>query len=128
MQFRPLLWLPILLACQLVTGAQAQNAGGAAALSGQVSSTEEGAMEGVLVSARRDGSTITVTVVSDDKGRYSFPAERLEPGHYTISIRAVGYDLDGPEGRRRGGGRQRAPTSSSSRPRISPPALQRANG
>src|ERR1051325_2508069 len=67
---------------------------GPAALSGQVSSAEEGAMEGVLVSARRDGSSITTTVVSDDKGHYAFPAARLEPGHYTISIRAGGYQLD----------------------------------
>ena len=48
-------------------------------------------MEGVLVSAKKDGSTITTTVVSDDKGHYSFPAGRLEPGHYTLTIRAVGY-------------------------------------
>ena len=32
----------------------------AVALSGQVSSAEEGAMEGVVVSARRAGSTVTV--------------------------------------------------------------------
>jgi streptogramin lyase len=70
---------------------------GAAALSGQVSSADESAMEGVLVSARRDGSPVTTTVVSDDKGRYAFPAARLEPGHYTISVRAVGYQLDGPK-------------------------------
>src|SRR5580704_3056521 len=68
----------------------------AAALSGQISSASEGLMEGVVVSARKDGSTITVSVISDDKGRFSFPAARLDPGHYTISIRAVGYDLDGP--------------------------------
>src|SRR6202161_3137009 len=74
--------------------AQAQTA---AALSGQVSSAEEGTMEGVLVSAKKDGSTITTTVVSDDKGHYSFPAGRLEPGHYTLAIRGVGYDLDGPK-------------------------------
>src|SRR5579871_4152482 len=67
-----------------------------AALSGQITSAEEGAMEGVLVSARRDGSSITTTVVSDDKGHYAFPAGRLEPGHYTINIRAIGYQLDGP--------------------------------
>jgi streptogramin lyase len=67
-----------------------------AALSGQVASAEEGAMEGVLVSAKKDGSTITTTVVTDDKGQYSFPADRLEPGRYVIAIRAVGYDLDGP--------------------------------
>src|SRR6266542_1812096 len=50
------------------------------ALTGQISSQEEGRMEGVLVSAKRDGSTITTTVVSDAQGRYSFPNSRLEPG------------------------------------------------
>jgi hypothetical protein len=65
----------------------------AAALIGQVSSTEEGNMEGVVVSAKKDGSTITVSVVSDAQGRFSFPADRLEPGKYTIKARAVGYDL-----------------------------------
>jgi virginiamycin B lyase len=39
------------------------------ALTGQVSSAEEGPMEGVLVSAKRAGSTVTTTVVTDDKGR-----------------------------------------------------------
>lgn len=63
------------------------------ALSGVVSSAEEGAMEGVLVNARRTGSNRTVTVVTDDKGRYQFPADRLEQGKYTLSIRAAGYDL-----------------------------------
>jgi hypothetical protein len=38
-------------------------------------------MEGVLVSAKRAGSTITVTVVSDAKGRYAFPANRLSPAN-----------------------------------------------
>ncbi len=65
------------------------------ALIGQVSSLEEGAMEGVLVSAQKEGSTIRTTVVTDAQGRYAFPAGRLEPGTYKISIRAVGYDLDG---------------------------------
>jgi streptogramin lyase len=66
------------------------------ALAGQVSSAEEGAMEGVLVSAKRAGSNKTITVVSDAKGRYAFPANRLEPGKYAVTIRAVGYDLAGP--------------------------------
>jgi len=76
----------------------AYSAGAAAqaALAGQVSSAEEGAMEGVLVSAKKTGSTITITVVSDAKGRYSFPAAKLDPGRYAIRIRAVGYDLEGP--------------------------------
>src|SRR4051812_41200843 len=68
-----------------------------AALTGTVSSTDEGNMEGVLVSAKKEGSTITTTVVSDDKGNYSFPADRLSPGKYTISIRASGYTLVGPK-------------------------------
>ena len=33
--------------------------------------------------------------VTDDKGHYSFPAGRLEPGQYSLRIRAAGYDLDG---------------------------------
>jgi streptogramin lyase len=35
-------------------------------------------------------------VTTDAKGRYAFPENRLEPGHYTIAIRAVGYDLPAP--------------------------------
>jgi virginiamycin B lyase len=66
------------------------------ALSGQVSSVEEGAMEGVLVGARMAGSTITVTVVSDESGAYRFPASKLPPGAYSLQIRAVGYDLATP--------------------------------
>ena len=69
---------------------------GSFALTGKVSSQEEGAMEGVVVSAKRDGSTMTISVVSDSQGQYSFPQDRLEPGTYAISIRAVGYDLTSP--------------------------------
>jgi streptogramin lyase len=64
------------------------------ALTGQVTSAEEGAMEGVLVTAKQAGSTIAVTVVTGKDGRYSFPASRLPPGPYSIRIRAAGYDLD----------------------------------
>ena len=53
-------------------------------------------MEGVLVTAKKAGSTIAVTVVSDEHGHYRFPAGRLEPGHYALRIRAGGYDLDSP--------------------------------
>jgi streptogramin lyase len=67
-----------------------------ASLAGRVNSQEEGPMEGVLVSAKRAGSTITVTVSSDQQGLYSFPRSRLEPGQYALSIRAVGYDLENP--------------------------------
>jgi virginiamycin B lyase len=67
-----------------------------AAIAGRVTSMQEGPMEGVLVSAKRADSTITVTVVSDAQGRYRFPVERLQPGTYALRIRAVGYDLDAP--------------------------------
>lgn len=66
----------------------------ASALSGQVTSAEEGPMEGVVVSAKKDGSTISISVVTGAAGRFAFPASRLEPGHYTLSARAAGYDLD----------------------------------
>ena len=66
-----------------------------AQLTGKVTSSEEGAMEGVLVSAKKPGSTITVTVVSDREGRYRFPEKKLAPGKYALSVRAAGYELDG---------------------------------
>jgi virginiamycin B lyase len=65
-----------------------------ASLTGQVSSTEEGPMEGVLVTAKKAGSTIAITVVSDKDGHYSFPAGRLDAGQYGLRIRAIGYELE----------------------------------
>ena len=53
-------------------------------------------MEGVLVSAQRAGSSITITVVSGANGRYGFPRNRLEPGQYSVRIRAAGYELEDP--------------------------------
>ncbi len=66
-------------------------------LSGKVTSEAEPTMEGVLVTAKQEGSTIATTVVTNDKGEYSFPADRLGPGKYSLSIRAIGYVLDGPK-------------------------------
>ena len=66
---------------------------GPAALTGTVSSPEEGKMEGVVVSAKRPGSTIMVSVSTNAQGQYSFPQDRLAPGAYDITIRAVGYTL-----------------------------------
>jgi streptogramin lyase len=100
MRFRHLfLWATVSFAAfpfdpGLQSGALAQSG---AALTGIVSSQEEGNMEGVLVSAKKEGSTIAVTVVTDEKGTFSFPADRLAPGKYTISIRASGYTLVGPK-------------------------------
>jgi streptogramin lyase len=77
-------------------GAETQAPAALVALTGVVTSAEEGKLEGVLVSAKKVDSTITVTVVSDASGRYRFPETRLEPGRYALRIKAVGYDLDTP--------------------------------
>jgi virginiamycin B lyase len=69
----------------------------AAAFSGQVGSPKEAAMEGVVIGAKKEGSTITVNVTSDAKGHFSFPASKLPAGRYTLKVRAAGYDLDGPK-------------------------------
>jgi streptogramin lyase len=68
------------------------------ALSGRVVSDEEGPMEGVVVTARAEGSTISISAVTDDKGRYNFPEARLPSGDYLLKIRALGYELVGPGG------------------------------
>ncbi len=64
------------------------------ALTGKVSSVEEGLMEGVVVSAKQ--GIVTVSVVSNNKGEFSFPSSKLGPGVYALSIKASGYDLGGP--------------------------------
>src|SRR6266850_1873011 len=66
-----------------------------AQLDGRVVSPE-GALEGVVVSARKSGSPVTISVVSGADGRFSFPAARLEPGSYALRIRATGYELEAP--------------------------------
>lgn len=67
----------------------------AQSLTGKVASAEEGAMEGVIVSAKQ--GIVTVSVVSNDKGEFSFPAGKLGAGDYVLSIKAGGYDLDSPK-------------------------------
>ena len=67
-----------------------------AALTGQVTSEAEGAMEGVVVTAHKDGSIVSVSVTTDARGWYTFPESKLVPGEYKITIRAVGYDISVP--------------------------------
>jgi virginiamycin B lyase len=82
--------LVVLFACISGAGAQAP----APNLTGRVSSAAEGPMEGVLVAARKDGSTITHTVVSDRSGRFDFAPAKLAAGRYSLLTRAIGYDLE----------------------------------
>ena len=74
-----------------ISGAVAQNG---SAITGVVTSPT-GPMEGVLVTAKKDGARVAVTVVTDEKGRYSFPANRLEAGKYNLKIRATGFFASG---------------------------------
>jgi virginiamycin B lyase len=93
--FAALCGAAVLLAPGLPGRAQAQVQSPAPALAGLVSSAEDGPLEGVLVSAQRGDSTISITVVSGADGRFSFPADKVPAGHYTLRIRATGYELDG---------------------------------
>jgi hypothetical protein len=85
-----ILWIALVLLALPARAIAAETA-----LAGRVASAEEGPMEGVVVSAHREGSVVTVSVVSDQDGHYSFPAARLAPGHYFLDIRADGYELAG---------------------------------
>src|SRR5438132_481948 len=71
----------------------------AQSLTGKVSSAAEGAngsenLEGVVISAKK--GIVIVSVVSNAKGEFSFPAGKLGAGDYALSIRAAGYDLEAP--------------------------------
>jgi virginiamycin B lyase len=68
----------------------------APSLTGIVTSDAEGHMEGVLVTAKLQGGNATVTVISNEQGRYTFPASKLRPGKYALAIRAIGYELPEP--------------------------------
>jgi hypothetical protein len=68
------------------------------ALTGLVVSEEEDRMEGVVVTAHREGSPISISVVTDATGRFNFPESKLPDGDYLLKIRAIGYELVGPRG------------------------------
>jgi virginiamycin B lyase len=94
------------VACSLIAGLAAVPAAIAAnaysiaarvaepiALAGRVSSTGQAPMEGVAVIARKSRLSTLVAVMSDASGRYQFPADRLAPGRYRITVRAAGFEL-----------------------------------
>lgn len=49
------------------------------------------------------GSNVTVSVVTQTDGRYNFPAGKLAPGRYFLTIRAAGYELVGDGAAQAGG-------------------------
>ncbi len=72
------------------------NAADLPSLTGKVLSETGSPMEGVVVRAKGEGSTISVAVVSDQSGVYRFPGDRLPAKTYHLDIRAVGYELPHP--------------------------------
>jgi len=89
---RTILWFVVAVAILADLGCSQTGKSAEAMLQGVVRSKDAGLMEGVLVSARREGSTSTVTVVSDNQGRYRFPAGKLLPGKHDLSTWAVGFE------------------------------------
>ena len=61
-------------------------------ITGSVKDSAGKTRNGVFVSAHRDGATYTVTVYSDDSGRFRFP--ELARGSYTITAHAGGFQPD----------------------------------
>lgn len=66
------------------------------AIVGSVSAPGQEAMEGVVVIAQKQGSSILTAVTTNSSGYYAFPSDRLTAGEYTLRIRAAGYELAGP--------------------------------
>ena len=62
---------------------------GGGILTGTIRSTDGQVMEGITVSARTEGSTITTSVFTDEEGVYVFPP--MDDGDYRIWAQTVGY-------------------------------------
>ncbi|MBW8861378.1 MAG: carboxypeptidase regulatory-like domain-containing protein, partial [Acidobacteria bacterium] len=79
-----------LLACALplatATAAQAADR----PLSGRIASSTGQKLDGVTVSAKREGSTITTSVYTDAAGEYFFPP--LPEGRYRVWAQALGFE------------------------------------
>ena len=65
------------------------------AITGKVTGPDGTPLEGVVITANKFSSTITVSVVSQADGRYSFSADRVGPGDYFLAVRATGFELAG---------------------------------
>ena len=70
----------------MVTAAQAADQ----LLTGAISSRAGQKLEGVTVSAKMDGSTITTSVYTDETGGYYFPP--LPAGKYRVWAQALGFE------------------------------------
>ena len=59
-------------------------------LSGSVASASGQKLDGVQISAKKEGSTITTSVYTDENGDYFFPA--LPDGKYNVWAQALGFE------------------------------------
>ena len=94
MKSTTMLGMAAALAVSLSVSTLSVRADTAAALTGKVTSEAEGAMEGVVVTAHKDGSIVATSVTTDAKGRYAFPEGKIEGGDYTLRIYRVGYKFN----------------------------------
>ncbi len=78
----------ILLACALVAGTASQAA--EQILAGAIAARSGQNLEGVTVSAKMEGSTITTSVYTDTAGAYVFPP--LPAGKYRVWAQALGFE------------------------------------
>jgi streptogramin lyase len=97
MMNRKQLWVIVLIAATAMgvalfavgaKSAPAQQAG--VLLSGAVKSDTGAKLEGVTVSAKAEGQTITTSVFTDEDGNYYFP--RMAGGKYLVWAQAEGFD------------------------------------
>ena len=73
----------------VVAGFAATTASADQLLSGSIASTAGQKLEGVLVSAKKEGSTITTSVYTDLNGDYFFPA--MADGKYQVWAQTLGF-------------------------------------
>ncbi len=59
-------------------------------LTGVISSASGQKLDGVTVSAKMEGSTITTSIYTDEKGTYFFPP--LPAGKYNVWAQALGFE------------------------------------
>src|SRR6516162_9673917 len=61
-------------------------------LTGSIASASGQKLDGVQVSAKKEGSTITTRVYTDQNGEYFFPA--LPDGKYNVWAQVLGFQIN----------------------------------
>jgi streptogramin lyase len=84
-------WILALVVPLWSTAPSTAHAAGVAGLMGSVKSSDGKTLEGVCVSAKAQGSTMTTSVYTNRSGEYYFPV--LPDGDYRIWAQAVGFEL-----------------------------------